>query len=180
MPIVILSSTDDEAFRSATGDVTPLPPHGRVTHALKRPPPLPRSRLLDERQVMLESLSDPDRWDADAQSGEVLTWSQPGISREVLRRLKRGYWSVQAELDLHGLTREEAKVELVDFLYDCQRRGIRCLRIIHGKGLSSPDRIPILKTHVAHWLTRRREVLAYVQARPCDGGGGALSVLLRG
>lgn len=129
---------------------------------------------------MLESLDDPDRWDVDAQSGEVLTWSQPGVSHELLRRLRRGYWSVQAELDLHGLTRDEAKLELVEFLYDCRRRGIRCVRIIHGKGLGSPDRLPILKTHVAHWLTRRKEILAYVQARPCDGGSGALSVLLRG
>lgn len=180
MPIVILKATDSEAFLEATAGVTPLPPHGRITLPAPRLPPLPRSRLMDAREAMLESLDDPTPWDTNAQFGEALAWSQSGISHEALRRLRRGYWSVQAELDLHGLTRDAAKRELVDFLVDCRRHGARCVRIIHGKGLGSPDRLPVLKTHVAHWLTQRREVLAYVQARPCDGGSGALAVLLRG
>jgi len=176
--IAILKATDDGLFRTAVAGVTPLPPHGRVTPPSPHLPPLPRSRLLDEREAMLESLDDPTLWDADAH--EMQAWSQPGVSHESLRRLKRGYWSVQAELDLHGLTRNEAKLELVAFLYDCRRRGVRCTRIIHGKGLGSPDRLPVLKTHVAYWLTCYKEVLAFVQARPCDGGSGALTVLLRG
>lgn len=166
-------------FRSANADVAPLPPHGRFLPPPARLSPIPRSRLRDDREVLHASLHDPAPWHEDMETGEELVYLRPGISRQTLRRLRRGDWVVQAELDLHGLTRYEAKPELVEFLHACQRCGIRCVRIIHGKGLRSRNREPVLKQHVRHWLMLRDEVLAFVQARPADGGGGAVIVLLK-
>jgi DNA-nicking Smr family endonuclease len=174
-----LQEADRELFRSAFADVEPITPHGRFLHCPPRLPPLPLSKLRDEREVILESLHDPIRWDEDAETGEELSYVRPGLSRQTLRRLRRGEWVTQAELDLHGLTRAEAKLELAEFLYECKRRGTRCVRIVHGKGLRSKNREPVLKHHVRHWLTQREEVLAFVQARPMDGGGGAVVVLLK-
>ena len=172
-------SADIELFRSEVADATPLGPHGRFLHPLDPPPALPLNRLRDQREVMLESLSDPSEWDESVETGEELVYVRPGISRQVLRKLRKGEWRAQAELDLHGLIRAEAKVELVEFLHECFRRGARCIRIVHGKGLGSPNREPVLKQAVRHWLAQREEVLAYVQARPADGGGGAVIVLLK-
>lgn len=170
---------DVDLFRAEVADATPLGPHGRFLHPLDPPPALPLSRLRDEREVMLESLTDPIHWDESAETGEELVYVRDGISRQVLRKLRNGDWQAQAELDLHGLTRADAKIELVEFLHECFRRGARCVRIIHGKGLGSPNREPVLKLAVRHWLAQREEVLAYVQARPADGGGGAVVVLLK-
>ncbi len=173
-----LSEQDRHLFRQAVADVQPLTPHGRILHQLPPPPPIPRSRLMDERAVILESLQDPVRWDEAAETGEELSYVRAGLPRQILRRL-RNHWVAQAELDLHGLNRQEAKHELAEFLHACWRRGLRCVRIVHGKGRGSRDRVPVLKLHVRHWLTQRQEVLAFVQARPADGGGGAVMVLLR-
>lgn len=173
-------ATDDvHLFRQAVADAAPLSPHGRFLHDIPPPPPIPLSRLRDEREVILESLQDPERWDEATETGEELSYVRPGLPRQILRRL-RSQWVAQAELDLHGLNRLEAKHELAEFLHECRRRGVRCVRIVHGKGLGSKDRLPILKLHVRHWLMQRDEVLAYVQARPAEGGGGAVMVLLRG
>ncbi|TCS71149.1 DNA-nicking Smr family endonuclease [Sulfuritortus calidifontis] len=173
------ASEDIELFRSEVANAIPLGPHGRFLHPFDPPPALPLSRLRDQREVMLESLTDPSEWDESTENGEELVYVRSGISRQVLRRLRNGAWRAQAELDLHGLTRAEAKIELVEFLHECFRRGARCVRIIHGKGLGSPNREPVLKQAVRHWLAQREEVLAYVQARPADGGGGAVVVLLK-
>jgi DNA-nicking Smr family endonuclease len=173
------SPADQELFRSSLIDVTPITPHGRVVTPAARPPPIPLCRLRDEREVMFESLHDPIRWDEGTENGDELSFIRSGISRQILRRLLRGDWTTQAELDLHGLIRLEAKIELVNFLFECGRRGFRCIRIIHGKGLGSKNREPVLKLHVRHWLMQRDEVLAFVQARPVDGGGGAVMVLLK-
>lgn len=174
-----MPDADLELFRSALPDVEPITPHGRFLHPPTRLPPIPLSRLRDEREVIHESLHDPVQWHEDKETGEELAYVRPGITRQTLRRLRRGDWISQAELDLHGLTKAEAKLELADFLHECKRRGVRCVRIIHGKGLRSKNREPVLKHHVRHWLTLREEVLAFVQARPMDGGGGAVMVLLK-
>lgn len=174
-----LSSADRELFRAELSDVTPITPHGRVIPLSSRPPPIPRSLMRDEREVIFESLHDPIRWDEATENGDELSFVRPGLSRHILRLLRCGEWVSQAELDLHGLIRLEAKIELANFLFECKRRGIRCIRIIHGKGLGSKNREPVLKLHVRHWLMQRDEVLAFVQARPVDGGGGAVMVLLK-
>lgn len=169
-----------EVFRSEMGDVAPISPHGRVVHPQPRLPPLPLSLFRDQREVILESMQDPTHWDEDTEQDRDSSFVRPGLSRQTLRRLRRGEWHIQAELDLHGLTKVEAKHELAEFLHECKRRGGRCVRIIHGKGLRSPNKEPVLKHHVRHWLTQRDEVLAFVSARPVDGGSGAVVVLLKG
>jgi DNA-nicking Smr family endonuclease len=174
-----LPSEACDLFRAELDDVVPLTPHGRAPPSPSQLPPVPRSLFRDEREVIHESLHDPIRWDADTETGEETSYVRPGISRQTLRRLRHGHWVAQAELDLHGLTKLEAKRELADFLFECKRRGARCVRIVHGKGLGSKNREPVLKLHVRHWLMQRDEVLAYVQARPADGGGGAVMVLLK-
>lgn len=170
---------DGVDFREAMEDVTPLTPHGRVIHPQPRVPPLPLHLLQDERAAVIASLEDPIRWYEDAEFEADSSFIRPGLSRQTLRRLRRGEWHTQAELDLHGLTKLEAKHELVDFLQECRRRGVRCIRVIHGKGLRSRNREPVLKHHVRHWLMQKDEVLAFVQARPVDGGSGAVIVLLK-
>lgn len=171
---------DAQAFRDEMAGVEPISPHGRVVHDAARLPPLPLSLFRDQREVILESMHDPVRWDEDMEHDRDTSYVRPGLSRQTLRRLRRGDWHIQAELDLHGLTKVEAKHELAEFLHECKRRGGRCVRIIHGKGLRSPNREPVLKHHVRHWLTQRDEVLAFVSARPVDGGDGAVVVLLKG
>ena len=177
--IPVISHADQVLFRSTLADITPITPHGRVLPSPPRLPPIPLSRMRDERDVMYESLHDPVRWDEETENGDEISFLRAGLSRQILRRLRRGEWSTQAELDLHGLIRVEAKIELVNFLFECGRRGIRCIRIIHGKGLGSKNREPVLKIHVRHWLAQREEVLAFVQASPVDGGAGAVMVLLK-
>jgi len=170
---------DVQAFREAMEDVTPLTPHGRILHSVTRLPPLPLHFFQDERAALLASMEDPIRWDVDMEFESDASFIRPGLSRQTLRRLRRGEWHTQAELDLHGLTKLEAKQELVDFLHECIRCGVRCVRIIHGKGMRSKNKEPVLKLHVRHWLMQRNEVLAFVQARPVDGGSGAVIVLLK-
>lgn len=167
-----------EAFRAAVADAKPLPDPGRAPRPRPRIKPVPRQFQQDERQVLVDMLSDHIPWD-EAETGEELNFVRPGLSQQVLRRLRRGHWVIEDELDLHGLTRDEARERLANFLHACRKRGIRCVRIIHGKGLGSKNKEPVLKHKVRGWLMQRDEVLAFAQARPADGGGGAVIVMLR-
>lgn len=168
---------DADLFRASVSDVTPLPPPERVEHELPLPRPIPAQRLRDDREALDDSLSDSIPWDAGIETGDELSYARNGIGRQTLRKLGRGHWVVQDELDLHGLTSTEARQLLVEFLNHCLRRGMRCVRIIHGKGLRSKNREPVLKRKVAHWLMQRQEILAFCQAR--RSGGGAVVVLLK-
>ena len=170
---------DSRLFRESLPHVGPLSGHGRVEHPRVRVKPVPTQRLRDEHAALADSLSDHIAWDADIETGDELSFLRNGIPRQTLRKLRRGHWVIQGELDLHGSTSIEARALLVEFLNDCLRRGARCVRIIHGKGLRSKNRAPVLKTKVANWLMQRDEVLAFCQARPTDGGGGAAVVLLK-
>ena len=169
-----------ELFRASVSDVTPLPGHGRARHDLPPPQPIPAQRLRDDRQTLEQSLSHQVPWDAGTETGEELCYLRNGVGMQVLRKLRRAHWVIQDELDLHGLTVEEAHELLLSFLNQCIRRGLRCVRIVHGKGLRSKNREPVLKRRVAGWLMRREEILAYCQARQADGGSGAVVVLLKG
>ena len=171
----------DEAdlFRSAIEDVTPLRSPARATLERPRPDPLPLQRWHDEQAALRESLAD-FTWDGEIETGEELTFVRAGIGAQTLRKLRRGHWVIQDELDLHGFTVPDARELLVEFLALCARKGLRCVRIIHGKGLRSKNRQPVLKQKVANWLMRRDEILAFCQARPTEGGGGAVVVLLKG
>jgi len=97
----------------------------------------------------------------------------------VTRKLRQGHWSIQREIDLHGLRREDAREALSAFIRESHRQGVRCVRVVHGKGLGSPGRTPVLKAKVQGWLVQKKEVLAFVQARGDEGGAGALVVLLK-
>jgi DNA-nicking Smr family endonuclease len=166
-------------FREAVSDVVPLPDSGRVLPEKPRPGPYPGQSRLDEARVLRDALSDPIPWDEDPETGEELSYLRDGLSRLTLRKLRRGHWVIQAELDLHGHRSDEARASLVEFLNHCRRRGLRCVRIVHGKGLGSKNRLPVLKHKVKHWLMQRDEVLAFCQAPPHDGGAGAALVLLK-
>jgi DNA-nicking Smr family endonuclease len=169
---------DLEAFRAAVADAKPLPDHGRAPPPKPRAKPIPKQFLQDEQQVLVDMLSDHIPWD-EAETGEELNFLRPGLSPQMLRRLRRGHWVIEDELDLHGLTRDEARERLAIFLNECKKRGVRCVRIIHGKGLGSRNKEPVLKQKVRHWLMQRDEVLAFAQARPMDGGAGAVIVMLK-
>lgn len=166
-------------FRRAVADVVPLPPSNRVERTRPRPKPIARQRLRDEQQVLVDALSDPWDWETALSTGEELVFSRPGVPTAALRKLRRGGWVIQGELDLHGHTGDEARIALAAFLNRCMLEDRRCVRIIHGKGHGSKNRLPVLKNKVRHWLTQREDVLAFCQARTVDGGAGAVIVLLR-
>ncbi len=161
-------------------DVTPLPRNNRAPIAKAPPAPDAAQRVRNEREVLEASLSDNDPWEAGFEIGDELNFLREGLAGDTLRKLRRGHWKIQGELDLHGLTVAEARPVLVEFLNCCLRDGLRCVRIIHGKGLGSKNRMPVLKRKVAGWLMQRDEILAFCQARRTEGGGGAAVVLLKG
>jgi len=168
-------SDDDAAlFREAVGDATPLRAPQRHPGARRAAPPVPVQSLLDEHLALAASRS--GRRDPDIE--DEASFVQAGVSPQVLRRLRRGDWAVQDELDLHGLTRAAARDAVAEFLRESLRRGRRCVRIVHGKGLGSKNREPVLKGKVRAWLVQREEVLAFSQAPPTQGGSGAVLVLL--
>lgn len=171
------SPEEARLFREAVKDVVPLP-DDRVAPWRPRPLPVPRQTSLNEAQVIHELLSDAVDLH-DLETGEELVYVHPGVQRGVLRKLRRGLFSVDGELDLHGMTVPVARQALVEFLRQCQRHHARCVRIIHGKGNGSLGKQPVLKAKVGHWLRQRNDVLAYSSARPVDGGTGAIYVLLR-
>ena len=168
---------DRGLFRQAMADVRPLR-QDRVALRRRPPSPVPRQRIADERQVIDELLTheiDPDA----LETGEELFHARPGVQRRVLRKMRRGHYRIQDELDLHGLTVPLAHAALREFLAECRLRRRRCVRVIHGKGRRSSNRGPVLKARVDRWLRQWDEVIAFCSARPADGGTGAVYVLLR-
>ena len=165
-------------FLEAVEDATPLN-HDRVHFEPPRPPAYPQQRQRDESAALKESLYGPPLLDLHLEGGDEAAWLRPGMARSVLRDLRRGRWVIQDHLDLHGCNRDEARQRCADFLARAQSRNLRCLRIVHGKGLGSPGREPVLKRLVLGWLTQRQEVLAFCQTRAAEGGAGAVAVLLR-
>ncbi|MHB1077113.1 Smr/MutS family protein [Thiobacillus sp.] len=166
-------------FRRAVADAIPLPPSGRADIARPRPKPVAHQRQADERQVLVDALSDPWDWETAVSTGEELLYSRPGVPTAALRKLRRGGWVIRGELDLHGHTGDEARIAVAAFLNRCMIEDRRCVRIIHGKGHGSKNRLPVLKNKVRHWLMQREDVLAFCQARTVDGGAGAVIVLLK-
>jgi DNA-nicking Smr family endonuclease len=168
---------DTNLFREAVRDVKPLAQEASVVEPGRRPPARARFTHADRFAVLQESLQS-DVADPELASGEELVFAREGVQSSVLRKLRRGQYHVQAEIDLHGLTVPEAKEALRAFLAEALEHHIRCVRVIHGKGLRSGHRGPVLKGVVSNVLRRVGPVLAYVSARHVDGGTGAVYVLL--
>ena len=169
-----------DLFARSVGPVHRLPDRGLAELDVPRPPPHPRQRELDEAAALAESLSDEVTLETLLLTDDGLSFRRPGIGQDVVTKLRRGHWALQGQLDLHGYNREEARGLLAEFIRDSHRRGMRCLRVVHGKGLGSPGRQPVLKAKVQRWLAQCGEVIAFAQASGPQGGAGALVVLLAG
>lgn len=173
-----MTDDDIDEFRRAMSAAKPLKAEQRVPHQRRKPKPIARFTKADEKQVLGESLED----DIDTLHhgyGEALRFHRPSVGRRTMRKLARGAYSVQAELDLHGMTVAEAKPRLADFIEYSAMQGKLCVRIVHGKGLGSGQRGPVLKSAVNRWLRQWDSVLAFVSTRQVDGGTGAIYVLLQ-
>lgn len=174
----IVSAEDQALFRDAVGPVKPLAVPAAEPPRARPPSPVPVQTLRDEAQVCRDLMS--DRHDLlDIETGEELFFARPGLQHIMLRRLRRGHYSVGAAIDLHGYNVPQANVALDQFLTQASARHIQCVRIIHGKGLTAPSGRSILKQKVDLWLRQRHDVLAFCSSRAVDGGTGALYVLLR-
>ena len=168
-----------DLFRRSIGEVAPLTPSNKLTVTAPKPQPIARQHLADEQAALQESLSDEFTIETLLETDEALSYARNGIGQDVVRKLRRGHWVIQGQLDLHGLRTDEAREALVEFLRGAIKRGQRCVRVIHGKGLGSINKEPVLKNKVRNWLVQKDEVLAFCQAKAADGGAGALIVLLR-
>lgn len=181
-------STEHDAgeidLRQTFADVTPLRGRNRALMERKRPTSVASQRAADDARALAESRygvePSPLSWEPGQEHDVHQTFLRKGLGTDVLARLRRGQWSVQGELDLHRHTRDEARDALTEFLNEARSAGWRCVRIVHGKGLSSPNREPVLKGKVRQWLAQRDEVLAYCEAPHHSGGSGAVLVLLKG
>jgi len=165
-------------FTRAVGKVAPISQPERVWSPPQRPLPRPIQQDLDNEAVMHESMSDEFDITTLLDADDQLSFRRTGIGTDVTRKLRKGEWSIQGQIDLHGLRSDEARNAIGQFIRDAKRMGWRCVRVVHGKGLGSPGKEPVLKSKVQRWLVQKSEVLAFVQAKPSDGGAGALVVLL--
>jgi len=177
------SAPEELSLSQAFADVTPLPPRNRTHRLGTRPPPAPVQRLADESAALAASRHgaepSPASWDIGQEFEGSQTFVRPGIGRDVLAKLRRGHWVVQGEIDLHRMTASEAREALAQFLASARTRGWRCVRVVHGKGLTSPGREPVLKGKTRTWLAQWDQVLAYCEAPRHSGGSGAVIVLLK-
>ena len=170
-----LSAEDIELFRREVGEVKPIRSTNRADLVKKRrkPPPAPQQDPAGERIELLDTFEP-----VETSIGDELSFIRPGVQRAQFRKMRKGQYTIRSELDLHGLTKSQARRQLVDFLHESRLRGERCVRIIHGKGYNSPNRQPILKSRLNVWLQQCDEVLAFCSAPIGDGGTGAAYVLL--
>ncbi|WP_031435507.1 Smr/MutS family protein [Methylomarinum vadi] len=172
----ILSAEDSELFRQTIGKVQPVKKDNVVLKPAKKPPPRPKTRELERDNPLQKTLVAP----LEILSNEdKLSFLVPGLQKNVLKKLRKGYFGLDADIDLHGLGTHEAKLRLLNFLHHCLENGCRCVHIIHGKGYRSPDSLPVLKNEINLWLRQHKDVLAFCSAPPKDGGTGAVFVLLK-
>ena len=174
-----IAALEADIFRRSIGAVAPLAAPARHAHALPRPEPIAHQHLADEQAALAESLSDEFSVESLLDTDAGLSYARSGIGPDTLKKLRRGHWVIQSQLDLHGLRTDEARTALAEYLRSACKRGVRCVRIIHGKGLGSINKEPVLKNKVRNWLVQKEEVLAFCGARAADGGSGALVVLLK-
>ena len=176
---ILADRREQSLFATAVGAVVPLKKSATPALARARPPAIARQRQRDEAAALAESISDAFDAESLLETDDALSFRRRGIGLDVVRKLRRGVWVIQDEIDLHGLRSNAARERVAEFVRDSARAGLRCIRVVHGKGLGSPGREPVLKAKVKSWLVQRSEVLAFTHARPADGGHGALIVLLK-
>ena len=176
---------NDEArmFRAAVSDVTPLPAPAHPPHGGPLPVPRRRTRrqapIVEAEATGAAALGDVVAAEGAPSAADPLSFRRPGVRDQTLRQLRRGRYPVEDELDLHGLNQAAARDELAEFIASSRHAGLRCVRVVHGKGYRSGARGPVLKIAVNTWLKRHADVLAFTSARAIDGGTGAVYVLLR-
>jgi DNA-nicking Smr family endonuclease len=173
------AASEKNLFIKAIGQVQALPDPGRAALQKTTVKVQALQHQRDEQAALQESMSDEFDVSTLLDTDEHLSYSKPGIGIDVKRKLRQGHWSIQGQLDLHGLRSDEAREALGHFIREACKNGLRCVRVIHGKGLGSPGKTPVLKNRVHSWLVQKNEVLAFVQARPADGGAGAVVALLQ-
>ena len=175
-----------QAFRAAVADVKPLQHTPRADAAHKpnlrarRRRPTAALEDLDAAMPLIAVADDGSPASSALAGDSVLKFQRAGVRLQDMRKLRRGLFPAQDQLDLHGFTQAAARDQLADFIVASRDAGYRCVRIIHGKGFRSGSRGGVLKTAVDLWLRRHLDVLAFASAKPIDGGTGALYVLLRG
>jgi DNA-nicking Smr family endonuclease len=165
-------------FARAVGQVQPIAAKPRVQVQVPAPLPTRLQQDIDDAAALQESMSDEFDISTLLDVDDQMSFRRSGIGPDITRKLRKGEWRIQGQIDLHGLRSDEARNAVGQFLRDAKRMGWRCVRVVHGKGLGSPGKEPVLKSKVQRWLVQKNEVLAFVQARPADGGAGALVVLL--
>lgn len=169
-----LTQEDRDLFRQSVGKVRAIRSDKLHLKTGNKPKPVPKNQTVDTEQHLnntifaSESLSQEDK----------VSFLNPGLQKNVLKKLRKGYYGLDAEIDLHGLTSNEAKKQLLRFLHSCAEEGCRCICIVHGKGYRSPDNYPVLKNNINLWLRQHKDVQAFCSAPPKDGGTGAVFVLL--
>ena len=172
-------AAEHNLFQNAIGKVQVLPASDRAALKAAPPQPIPRQQQLDDAAALKESLSDEVDVSSLLDTDAALSFLRPGVGPDVAQKLRRGKWAIQRQVDLHGLRTDEAREALGQFIRESHKQGIRCVRVVHGKGLGSPGKTPVLKDKVHRWLVQKAEVAAFVQAQPAQGGAGALVVLLQ-
>jgi DNA-nicking Smr family endonuclease len=172
-----ISAEDSALFREAVGDIKPLILDS-VVHDKPKPSPRP-SKSIEHDTPVMQALYDSEYDQNLLERGDELFFSKPDIQKKTIRKLRRGQIKIEDELDLHGLTVELARTELTHFLADCHEHSYRCVLIIHGKGISSENKNPVIKNKVNNWLRQRDDVLAFCSAKISDGGTGAIYLLLK-
>ena len=173
------ATADKDLFLKAIGPVQTMPQPPMALLKKEQIEPVAVQRQRDEQAALQETLSDDFDASTLLDTDEHLSYRRTGIGPDVTRKLRRGDWAIQGQIDLHGLRTDDAREALGRFIREARQQGLRCVRVVHGKGLGSPGKTPVLKGRVQSWLAQKKEVLAFVQARPADGGAGALVVLLQ-
>ena len=176
-----MHNDDENLFREAVKNVKPLKIKSKtieVAASKPKPKPIAKKLIEDEKRVLLDSLSDDYIYE-NIETEDGLLYLRDGHSPDILNKLRKGYWVVQGSIDLHGMISQEAKSYIVDYIQECKKKHVRCIRIIHGKGIGSKNKEPVLRNKVKNWLAQKDEVIAYAQAPKHDGGSGAVVVLLK-
>ena len=174
-----LRASQSNLFQAAIGKVKPLEQQPRAQLKGAAPAPIPKQQMLDDEAAVRESVSEEVDITSLLDTDADLSYRRPGVGPDVPQKLRRGVWSIQAQVDLHGLRTDDAREALGKFIRNAHKQGIRCVRVVHGKGLGSPGKAPVLKDKTRRWLVQKSEVLCFVQAPPMQGGKGALLVLLQ-